>query len=185
MTKALPPLMRVERLIKAGSLHAAGALPEHGYQTFPIPVPGPYGLRAAFLYSVAETTEPPSGLLVRAPSYIGFVDAETARFVELRVFQASEIGLAHLEGQLLGRCPGDAEWASAEMLDKEARLYRAYDAVLASFAAGLVALPNEARRSAMELSTLLAELIEVPLAPFYRGVGRAFFAWLDRVAPAR
>jgi hypothetical protein len=182
MTKALPELKPVERLIKAGSLHAKGALPDEGYQSYPIPVPGPRGLRVAFLYAAAVDVVPLAGPILRSPTYVGFVDAETARFVELRVFHADEVGLAHLEGRDLGQVPGDDAWQAPEVVAKEAALYRGYDAILGAFAAGIAPLPVETKRAADDFAAVFAELAEAPLVPFYRGVGRAFFAWLDRVA---
>jgi hypothetical protein len=182
MGKALPALKDVERLIKAGSLHAKGALPAEGYQTYPIPVPGPSGLRVAFLYAAADVVVPLAGPLVRSPSYIGFVNAETARFDELRAFHAAEVGLGHLEGQQLGQCPGEEAWEAPEVAAKEKRLYQGYDAILGSFAAGIAPLPVETKRAAAEFAAVFEELAEAPLMPFYRTVGRSFFAWLGRVA---
>jgi hypothetical protein len=183
VAKSLPKLKEVVRLIKVGSLHAKGALPAENYQTYPIPVPGPCGLQVAFLYAVAEVVVAPRrSLAVRSPRYIGFVDAEAGRFEELRVFHAAEVGLGHLEEQLLGLCPGEDEWEAPEVLEREARLYRGYDALLGPFAAGLDPLPVEVKRAAADFAAVFMSLAEAPLMPFYDAVGRTFFRWIERAA---
>lgn len=182
MSKPIPTLKDIARLVRTGSLHAKGALPAERYQSYPIPVPGPKGLRVAFLYAPAVVVVPLAGLEVRSPTYIGFVDAGNGGFEELRIFHAGEVGLAHLEGQPLGQCPDEDAWEAPEVVAKEARLYRGYDAILGSFAAGISPLPPETKRAAADFAAVFEELAEAPLLPFYRGVGRSFFTWLGQVA---
>jgi hypothetical protein len=177
-----PAVHSIARLIKAGSLHAGGAFPELNYQSFPIPSPGPKGLRVAFLYVKAEVVEGEPGWQLAEPEYIGFVDAGSARFVELELFAPARCGIEPAGGAWLGGARSEAEWSEPEVLEHEARLYRAYDEVLPAFAAAETNVTREIRQAARAFIKEFDELAELPLLPYYHAIGSSFFSWLKRHA---
>ena len=182
MSKKLPNLQSVVRLIQSASLYTGGALLDQNHQSYPIPCPGAEGLMAAFLYCTAAIVKPREGILLKPPRYIAFFNTETGAFEELKLFSPQEWGLPPVEEEWLGSYLTPAERLSAEFLTKQIRLYQAYDLLMVPFASGQTSISDNERRSAIGFKTLFIEISEKPLLPYYQTIGNQFFAWLDLVS---
>jgi hypothetical protein len=176
----LPVTKPIARLTKVGSHSFIGTPSAGNYHSFPIPVRSRGKTCVAFLYATAEVDAATQALRLHVPAYVSLVDVLTARFDELREFAPSEIGLAQPSDGWLGECRPYDDWKKPEVLAALAALYRGYDALLPAFTAASDNLTSELRRAAGEFATAFGSLAEPCLIPYYRGVGREFFAWLDR-----
>lgn len=186
-------ILSVVHLTNLARRYPANALPPEYHQSQPIPVPGPKGLRVAFLYGKAMIVEPGEGLQLTPPSYLAFLNAVTGDFEELRAVTPGEWGPKHKEEERIGRYLTLPERLVPEFLTKQLRLYQAYDALLPAFATDQANVPphlkqaaNEApptKKAAAEFQALFRAVAESPLLPYYQAIGKAFFAWLTRVAP--
>ncbi|AUX35236.1 MULTISPECIES: hypothetical protein [Sorangium] len=172
--KALPRLQPIELLQRKASLAALGALPLCNYQSLPVPVPGPGGLRVAFVYG-RSTPQLDGGLLIQAPRYIALVDAEAGAVKEVRL----------LPGGTADELPSQAVAApsgAAESRARRAHLLAGYDVLMPEFAAGRTHLPPGAARVAAEFEPLFRQMAEQPLLPVYAELGQSFFRWLAAAA---
>jgi hypothetical protein len=176
-----PELKSVVQLVKKARLYPCGALLALMHQSFPVPVPGPTGLQVAFFYGRGEVIAPREGLKLFPPTYVAFLEAETGRFVELRAVAAGEFGLP-ADDTVIGKYLSQGERLAAEFLTKEVKLYQAYDVLLPAFAAGSPVPASDVRKVAGEFNVLFPQVTEAPLQPCYQALGKAFFAWVNRVA---
>jgi len=155
-------------------LPVLGAVPPCTYQSLPIPVPGPSGLSAAFMYG-RSALHVDGGISMEAPRYLARIDAETGALEELRLLERDAAG--DLPAQPLA-APSDA----AEAHERRARLLHAYDVLMPEFAAGRTRLPMAVASTAAGFEPLFREVAEQPLLPHYMELGRAFFLWLTPAA---
>src|SRR2546421_13121670 len=95
--------LSVVHLTALAHRYPAHALSPEYHQSQPIAVPGPQGLRVAFLYGKAMIVEPGEGLQLTSPSYLAFLNAVTGDFQELRALTSGELGQKHKEGERIGR----------------------------------------------------------------------------------
>jgi hypothetical protein len=171
----LPSLQPIERLIRAASLHAAGALPLCDHQSLPIPVPGEIGLQVAFLHGRAVTMASHEQFLIAPPQYISFVDAVTGTFRELRKLPpAPAVDLpANFAAPALD---------APELLERRNHLLRCLEVLMPPFAARMPRLAGAVAQAALDLDPLFREVAEPAFLPHYADTGRPFFTWLAQVA---
>jgi hypothetical protein len=176
-----PELKSVVYLLKRARFHPAGAMPAEYHQSYPIPVPGPKGLRVGLLYCPAAVVQPRQGMQLQTPVYLAFLDAETGQFEELKAVVPGEFGLKHAEGEVIGKYLSPPERLDAEFLGKQARLYQAYDQLLPGFAAGQPSVSPDVKKAAGEFKALFPQVTESALLPYYQAIGKAFLEWVNKV----
>lgn len=181
MKKSLPPLPSVAKLAKKCGAFAGRAGSPESLASLPVPVPGEGGVRIAVMLAEAELAgegaPDPAALRIKPPGHVVFAEAWSGAFSELCAIGPADLGLANDPAEPLG----DAALA-ADRDAKRARWLELLDAALPGFAGGPAAITADTRRAAGELRALFPEVAEAPLVPYYRALGRRFFAWLDRTA---
>lgn len=176
---AQPQLLPLVKMSELARIHPAQALPVGMHQSYPVPVAGGRGLRIGFFYCMAMITRPEEGYQLWPPSYLALLDPASGKFLELKAVQPKELGLGHADDRPLGPYLSPPQRMAPEFLGKVVRWYQAYDALLPLFAEGVATLPPPAREAATTFKSLLPEVTEAPLLPYYRAVGAEYFAWLD------
>lgn len=150
-----------------------------GFESLPVPVFGAEGLRIARMLAPTRVDAETQRRWVSPPSYVVEQRADTGAFVEARAVSPGVFGREDDPAVELGEILRPQGFADATR-----RLYELLDAVLPAFAAGplaggqaltLAAVSREAREAFFALA-------EAPLVPYYRSLGKAFFAFLDRSA---
>lgn len=177
MPKELPPLQPVARVAARFSRFAPIVAKGGGRAGVPVPVPGPDGVRIAILLTATEPVPDTDRLRVQAPGHLVSARADTGDMVELAAITPRDLGVTGEPEAWLGEIPAASDRAS-----ERARLLELYDQALPAFAAGPAGLTEGARRAAREIATLFPDVAEAPLLPYYRALGRRFFAWVDRAA---
>jgi hypothetical protein len=180
MSKELPKLCGVSRLIKRAALHQTHALRVENHQSLPIPVSGPEGISVAFLHCATGTDEQ-GQCLISAPTYVSLWQAETGAFEELRAVSPFEFNLQTREDGWLGPYPSTDQPGIVEDSGGQKRLYECYDSLLAPFAALITDVPLSIRTAAREFRRLFPTLVEKPLLPCYQVIGGRFFGWVIRM----
>jgi hypothetical protein len=122
------------------------------------------------------------GVVLSEPRYLAIFDPTTGERTDLRRATADELGGPVGSGKDIGvdkLAPGQT--AEAFLRDQEA-LYTAFDVLLPLFAAGRPDLSPDQKKAAVTFKDAFPRVSEVALAPYYKHVGQAWFAWLDRVS---
>jgi hypothetical protein len=174
----MPKVQSVVNLIRVARQYPANALAPEYHQSCPIPVPGPAGLRAGFLYGRGLIVEPGGGLQLQVPEYLALVHVETGAFEEMKAVKQGEYGVNHSEGEFLGRYLTLPERMTPEFMTRQLRFYQAYDAVLPSFAEHKALTFPDVSNAAAEFKALFPQVTEGPWLPYYQAIGKAFFSWL-------
>jgi hypothetical protein len=183
MAPALPRLVPMVELVRRAAVYPCGILGASTYQSYPLPVAGAARLQVAFLFGEAAVVEPGSPLQLGVPQYVGLLDAESGRFMELRGLSPEEGGGPDGPSGWLGPGRTRQERAEPEYLSQELRVLQALDELAPAFAAGGLEPPEAARN---EFASLFPRVSEAPLRPYYAALGARFFAWLrGRGAGAR
>jgi hypothetical protein len=168
-------------LVQTAQIRPAQALPDETHQSWPIPVLVEGELRAAFLFA-PRRLEPGKGQLLTPPSYLAQIDATTGTFLDLRLIRPAELGQSDDPGTLLGYYALPEGMDVQQYLILEAEALRLLDALLPRFVDDAARLEPALAKAAGELRARYWALTAAPLHPYYRAVGRRFFAWLDSVA---
>lgn len=177
----LPKLASIVRMVESAKNYTTGALPDIQHQSWPLPCPGTEGLRIAFLYCRAAIIEPGEGLQLRPPGYIAFFLAETGLFDELKIFAPEEWGMLPAEDAWIGRYLTPVERMEPEFLTKQIRLWTRYDTILPAFSINQTDVTAEVKRAAKQFTPMFEDVAETVLLPYYRGVGKDFFEWLNQI----
>jgi hypothetical protein len=157
-------------------------LPNETYQSYPIVTIGP-GARepglVVFLYGGLRSV-PREGRYFSAPTLKATFDATTGDLRSRESVSPAEVGGSHAAGEIIG-LHVLAQGLTADAYNaKRERLFSLYDRLAAPFVGG--EQPTVNGGAAREFRELFFSLTEKPLAPYYRAVGRAFFAWVDELA---
>ena len=177
MTKSLPGFEPIAAVMRRLSAYGRGALPGVNRTLLPLPVPGVEGVRTAILFTTTEPLADTAALRIKTPSFVAYARGDTGDFLDLAAITPRALGIAQDPDHWLGDFV-----EPVDLGDKRARYLDLYDATASAFAAGRGAETPAAKRAATDLRALFAELAEPPLAPYYRALGKRFFAWLDRTA---
>jgi hypothetical protein len=148
-------------------------------------VRGGPGLRVAFFYCTAHIVKPQEGLQVQVPTYLAYLNAETAQFEELKAIRPEEFGQPHGAGEVLGPYLTPADRMSAEFLTLQGRFFQAYDVLLPAFAAGPGPVGADVKEAAAEFQALFPQVTEGPLLGYYHALAREFFTWLESLGGDR
>jgi hypothetical protein len=179
VTTVLKP---IRELINTARIHPASALPTETHQSYPIPVHGGAGdlPGVAFLYAPSQLVFG-QGLFLYPPGYRALILARDGHFQELRSMTPADVGLSDDPTKPLGTYglpPGVTRDAFIELKE---RLLTAYDELMPAFFDG--GAPAETTvRTAKDFRAVFDQITERILDPYYRAVGRRFFAWLDATA---
>ena len=122
------------------------------------------------------------GVVLSEPRYLAIFDPTTGERTDLRRATADEPRRPRRVRQGDRRdmyAPGQTK--EAFLRDQEA-LYTAFDVLLPLFAEGRTDLSPEQKKAAATFKDAFPRVNETVLAPYYRHVGQAWFAWLDRVS---
>jgi hypothetical protein len=170
----------IRELISLARQQPAKTLPLETHQSYPIPVPRPDGLRVAFLFCT-QVARPGSIRLV-APGHLAFIHAVTGKFEQVKKVRPRDFGQAHPEGEFIGEHTIEPGMTYEGYLAQQETLYRDYDVLLPAFAAGATQAGSDVKAAAVDFKVHFERLAEKPLLPYYRAIGRDFFAWLDRLS---
>lgn len=179
--KQLPRLAPTALIAAHAADFSVDAFGEVRHLSYPIPAPGGERLELAFLCCPWGEDESGDRRELLAPIEFITFSAETGEFMELAPFPAERWALEAAGNRVVGQ-----HWTAARRHDErfaisEARLYRLYDDLLPTFAAGIPPTPSTAREAA-EFASLFRVLAEAPLAAWYRAIGQSFFEWVRRAA---
>ncbi|MFQ5570020.1 MAG: hypothetical protein ACE5G0_10120 [Rhodothermales bacterium] len=173
-------LKPVRTLIKIAQKSPGRALPNETHQSFPMPVPGPTGLRVLFMYCTSVTA-PGVGLQLLPPSYVAFLDAETGKFEEMRAITPQTFGQKDDPSAFIGRYEVPVSLMPEEFVAQREQLYQEYDLLMPLFAEGQTRVSPETRHLADEFRQRFLLVTETPLEPYYSEAGEEFFRWLYQV----
>lgn len=176
-----PTLQPIRQLIAQARQHPGAALPVETHQSYPIPVRDQGAPQVVFLYCVSRLV-PRDGLYLMAPSYRATLDATSGKFEELRAVVPGELGTGPETGPSIGKYGMPEGMTSEQFLELQAKLYAEYDALLPLFFAD-AGSGRDFPKLAQQFRSRFFTLSEAPLHPFYRALGRAFFAWLSPGEP--
>jgi hypothetical protein len=168
-------------LARIAHLRPAQALPNETHQSWPVPLLGAEGLRAAFLFAPFRL-DPGKGQILLPPSYVAQIDAATGTLLELRFVRPAELGQPDAPGTALGHYALPQGITVEEYDRREAHALGLLDTLVEPFVDGAARLDEPLAQAAGELRRLYWALTAAPLHPYYRAVGRRFFDWLDGVA---
>jgi hypothetical protein len=158
---AVSSFVSVNRIIQQAECHPLEALPAGTHQSYPFPARGGRsGSQMIFFYCPAKILDPRAGLTLWPPTYVAYLSAANARFEELKAVAPGDFGQRH---------PADKP---------QIKWIQDYDIILPCFAAKAVGLSDEQRQAAREFSTLLPEIVESPLMPYFQAAAAEFFDWL-------
>jgi len=175
----LPKLAPVASILRRHRLHRHDALgPDH--ESLPVPVHGPEGLRIVRMLAPTRLDPETTKRFVKPPSYLVAARADSGTFAEARAVSSAAFELSDAPDLELGELV-----LVADLSDRVATLCTLLDAVLPSFAAGPAAPLVPVQRAAIEARDAFFALAETPLVPYYRALGKRFFAFLDRAATAK
>lgn len=149
------------------------------YQSYPILLPprrkGDPPL-AAFLYGVSRSIRGKGRYFV-APHLLATLDATSGGVESRKEVVPRDLGVTQKAGELIGLHVLAQGMTAEEYAARRIRLFELYDLLADSFVKGEDA--HRHARQAAEFRSLFFRLSEVPLAPYYRSVGRAFFSWVQ------
>ena len=175
--KPLPRLAPIATVMRRLSVYGRGALADVNRTLAPMPVPGVEGVRFAILFTATEPLIGSASLRIKTPSHVAYADAESGEFLELVAITPRDLGIAQDPDHWLG------DFIEPMNLDdKRMRYLDRLDAVASAYAAGRRVESPEVKRAAAELKDAFADIVEAPLAPYYRALAGRFFTWLDRTA---
>ncbi len=200
--RALPELRPVAFVVRRCRMSRFEVLGPD-FESLPVPVFGAEGLRIVRMLAPTRVDPDTQRRWVSPPSYVVEQRADTGAFAEARAVSPGVFGLNHDPAVELGEIVRPQGFADATR-----RLHELLDAVLPAFAAGAGAggqAPSGARQAASsggvaggqapsgaaarglpdvsrEAGEAFFALAEAPLVPYYRSLGKAFFAFLDRAA---
>lgn len=184
MPTSLPELRTSRQLVETARSNAAAILPTETHQSYPIPLdPAGRAKPVTFLYCTSRL-EFGSGLFLLAPGRRVELDAATGEVLASAAVSPADLGVGDEPGKTLGRFGLPKDVSPEEYLKAKEALLDAYDRLLGPWYSGEA--PRDAgrptRAAAAEFRRAFAVVGEPPLAPYYRAVGKRFFAWLDDLA---
>jgi hypothetical protein len=157
-------------------------LPNETYQSYPIVTiePGARGSGlVVFLYGGLRSV-PREGRYFSAPALRATFDATTGDLRSRESVSPAELGGPHAAGEIIGLHVLAQGLTTDAYTAKRERLFSLYDRLAARLVGGEQQTVNGG--AAREFRELFISLTEKPLAPYYRAVGRTFFAWVDELA---
>lgn len=176
MTIELQP---IRRIIETARIHPAGALPTETHQSFPVPVSGDVPT-IAFLFA-PSVLQRGVGLQLLPPSYRAMIRGRDAHFEELRAVSPADFGLGDDPSRVLGTYGLAADMTPEAYTTIKERLLTTYDTLLPWFYGGDEPTASVCR-VALDFQGAFELVGERVLRPYYRALGRRFFAWVDAVA---
>ena len=132
-----------------------------------------------FLYGGLRSV-PREGRYFRAPTLKATFDATTGDLRSRESVTPAEVGGPHAAGEVIGLHVLAQGLTAEGYAAKRERLFSLYDRLAELFSNGEHRSGNGG--ASREFRELFFSLSEKPLAPYYRAVGRAFFAWVDELA---
>lgn len=179
MSAPLPTLCPIASIARRARMHRYGSLgPDH--ESLPVPVPGPDGLLIVRMLAPTALDEETNKRLVKPPSYLVSMRADTGAFAEIRAITPATLNLKDPPDESLGELVRPSDFAA-----RAERLFALLDAVTPTFAAGPAAPVAQVSRAAAEAREEFFAIAEAPLVPYYRSLGKRFFELLDRAANAK
>jgi hypothetical protein len=172
-------LKPIRDLISVARIHPASALPTETHQSFPIPVAGELP-GVIFLYAPSQLVRG-KGLFLYPPGHRALILARDGHFQELRPTTPAELGLSDDPKQPLGTYGLPPNVTPEAFTEQKERLLTAYDHLMPAFFDGGAPAETTAR-TAKDFRAVFDQIGERILDPYYRAVGRRFFAWLDAAA---
>jgi hypothetical protein len=174
-----PQIKPIRELIEVAKAHSDD-VPDEMRRSYPIPVKRAQGPAVVFLYATGRAV-PGEGQYLAPPDYQATVDAVTGRFEGFGYLDFVRLGLAKPRIDAAGSIgvvampPGQT---AEEFRALEQRLLDRYDALLPHYVADHRRVSAETLARAREFVELFEQVAEKPLQPYYRAVGKDFFAWL-------
>lgn len=176
MSPPVPQLRALAIVLSRCRMARFGVLgPDH--ESLPVPVFRLDGLRIVRMLAPSRVDPDTGRLHLSPPSYLVEQRADTGDFAEARAVVPKTFGQENDPTDDLGPIVRPADFE-----DRLARLCASLDEILPAFAAGPAlhdTAPPEKRRAVRDAFLALAE---APLVPYYRSLGQAFFAFLDKGA---
>jgi hypothetical protein len=175
-------LMGLSELFEIARDRVLLTLPNETYQSYPIVTVGPGADKpglVVFLYGGLRSVFR-EGRYFYAPALRATFDARTGDLRSRESVSPVELGGPHADTEVIGLHVLAQGLTPDEYTEKRARLFSLYDRLETSFVGGEARPPSGG--AAREFRDLFFTLTEKPLAPYYRAVGRAFFAWVDELA---
>lgn len=179
MSAPLPRLRPIAWIVRRVRMHRYGALgPDH--ESLPVPVHSPDGLLIVRMLSTTVLSEDGSTCLVKPPSYIVSVRADTGELAEVRATSPSDFNRKDVPDKSLGELVRPVDFA-----ERADGLFALLDRVTPTFAAGPAAPLAPVAGAAAAAREAFFAIAEAPLLPYYQSLGKRFFELLDRAADAR
>jgi hypothetical protein len=158
---------------------AAVALPDETHRSLPVPS-GPAGKATIAFLFCPEAYGEDMKLLLTTPEYVAYLAVDDGHVLRMQAVTPADFGLRHAPGQVIGGWGVEAIEGTPEQIGEMwQRLLSLYEVILPAFVRSNGAVTNEVRQAAREFRTLFMRIAEQPLIPYYRALGKAFFAWLD------
>lgn len=164
----LPTAQLVSEIEKANTTPTSGTI-----TSYPIPVLRDHKLLVAVFQATAGYDPEARGSVLSPPERVTFFDPVAGA----RVKEEPKPG-----GALLGTEPFDVPRAEYRQLS--AQLFGAYDVLLPAFAQGLVTADPVVHSAARTFEKLFPRFSGKLLDPYYKEIGKDWFAWIDRMAAA-
>jgi hypothetical protein len=176
---AAPPFTPFTRIVEQARIHPLQVMPPQTHQSYPFPTRGVRGgVQMVFFYCPAKILDPLAGLTLWPPTYVANLSAAAARFEELKAVNASDFGQRHSADKPLGNCRTPGQALEGPFMSKLAKWYQAFDLILPCFAVRTYGLAVEQQRATRDFASLLPEIVEAPLMPYYKAAAGEFFDWL-------
>lgn len=169
-----PPLP-IRSLVEAARRHAASALPTETLQSLPVPM-GAGGDAAVGFFYAPTALQRGAGLWVYPPSSRALFRAQSGELVEAHPLTPRDLGLDDPAGRALGTHRLPAGTSAEQYTALLGSLLDHYDTLLPHFFNGIPGAPPQVLA---DFGGAFATVAEAVLIPYYRAMGRRFFAWVD------
>jgi hypothetical protein len=175
------PFKPIRELTTLARGRAARAFPLETYQSYPIPVPGPKGLKVVFLFGPQHAVAG-EGSHLAPPGVLMALNAASGDLEEMRKVTPQALGQPHAPTDTLGVDAMPPGMTADEFLAQRDRLQDAYDVLMPGFARGEKKPTPELKQAAERFKSAMPVVLEKVLMPYYASVGREFFPWLDAMS---
>lgn len=173
-------MLNVEQLRSAGQ-RAARCLPTETRLTLPTPV-GPIGRARMGILAVPEAFGTDRKLRFATPAYLIYLAPEDGQLLQMKAVEPSDFGQPHQPGEIIGGWGVDELPNTPDEITQMWRdLIAALDVLIPVYLENR-RLNDEVRQAAKRYLYLFDIVGEKALRPYYRALGKDFFAWLKQIA---
>lgn len=117
-----------------------------------------------------------------APDYVIYLDPEDGHLIQMKAVEPSDFGQPHQPGEIIGG------WGVNELPNTPDEITQMWKNLIAALDVLLPVyvedrrITDEVRQAARTFLRLFDIVGEKAFRPYYRALGKDFFAWLDRIA---